>query len=443
MRCSEILHLFAQAFKTGKGYNVNCPFHKDTTPSLSCADAERNGREIVIFYCHAGCNNKQIYEWVKEKISDTSYIPPKIDYDKDFNQKGVYVCTYFYLDEKRKIRHSVLRFKDPKRFSQRGYINGEMVYSMDNIERFLYKLPELISATKKFPDCHILIPFGEKDVDNLLKLGFVATTHAGGEKKAWLDSYTNHLIDRNVVVIPDFDITGFRHAVEISEKLIDKVKTLKILILPGILKEHSDISDWLIKGNTAQSLKNLIKASPDLKPFGIEYIRENFKYAPMNYDENLQVAEQSNNLKDDYNLDGEIRQASIEYDEADNHNSVNYNSETLGINRDGLVYQNVSNQYDTDVLASNPQKEINIDKISELEFPFSDWLNERFKKAEELFQIMDGSMIGFNCKSCKDSGYVLYTDSDGEYFSGIVDGEVPQIEKCGCKFQQSAGDFNF
>jgi putative DNA primase/helicase len=45
--------------KMGKGWAACCPAHNDRDPSLSIRDGA-NGK--VLFYCHAGCDQKQVLE---------------------------------------------------------------------------------------------------------------------------------------------------------------------------------------------------------------------------------------------------------------------------------------------------------------------------------------------------------------------------------------------
>lgn len=52
---------------------------------------------------------------------------------------------------------------------------------------------------------------GEKDADNLTKIGIVATCNAGGAHK-WRQEHSRFLRGADVVVIPDNDAAGRKHA---------------------------------------------------------------------------------------------------------------------------------------------------------------------------------------------------------------------------------------
>jgi DNA primase len=114
----------------------------------------------------------------------------------------------------------------------------------------LYHLPEVLEAKEK--KRAIFLVEGEKDVDNLRALGFVATTNPGGAKK-WLNQYTDTLAGADVIVWPDNDKTGNEHRDLVCEKLHGFVATLRIMESPD---PHKDASDWILKGGaTADDIK--------------------------------------------------------------------------------------------------------------------------------------------------------------------------------------------
>ena len=74
---------------------------------------------------------------------------------------------------------------------------------------------------------------GEKDADNLSKLGLEATTIAGGAGK-WLKSYLQYFKDADLVLIPDNDVAGRKGMAKIGESVLSVVKHLRWLELPGL-----------------------------------------------------------------------------------------------------------------------------------------------------------------------------------------------------------------
>ena len=81
------------------------------------------------------------------------------------------IATYDYTDEAGKLLFQICR-KNPKSFfpARRPDGRGNWVWNVEGVPRVLYRLPELIKAQL------VCIAEGEKDCDNVAKLGFTATT---------------------------------------------------------------------------------------------------------------------------------------------------------------------------------------------------------------------------------------------------------------------------
>ena len=93
----------------------------------------------------------------------------------------------------------------------------------------LYHLPEVLEAIKKGETIYVCE--GEKDADNLRKLGLQATTNPMGAGK-WRPEYSESLTGANVVILPDKDEPGRKHAAQVAQSLIGKAKSIKVLELP-------------------------------------------------------------------------------------------------------------------------------------------------------------------------------------------------------------------
>ena len=106
-----------------------------------------------------------------------------------------------------------------------------------------------------------MIVEGEKDVENLRRMGFTATTSPMGAGK-WKASYNKYLKNKEVILIPDHDQPGYQHCQKIGQSLRGIAGNIKWLDLPD-LEEKEDISDWIEKGNSKEKLLQLIKEAPD------------------------------------------------------------------------------------------------------------------------------------------------------------------------------------
>lgn len=146
-----------------------------------------------------------------------------------------------------------------KSFRQYRFVDGKAVPGVKDIELIPYNL-DLI---KKHPAARILVVEGEKDAVNLTALGFIATTNPGGAGN-WPEYFAQHFVDRNIIILPDNDKAGKDHAQKVITNLAQVAKSIKLIPLAG-LPEKGDVSDWLKLGNTAEDLKEIILAYPEIE----------------------------------------------------------------------------------------------------------------------------------------------------------------------------------
>jgi len=83
-------------------------------------------------------------------------------------------------------------------------------------------------------------------------LGFAATCNVGGAGK-WQTSYNASLKDRDVIIIPDGDEPGRKHAEDVAANLKGHAKSIKTIQLP-----EKDLSAWVEAGGTADDLKRIM-----------------------------------------------------------------------------------------------------------------------------------------------------------------------------------------
>jgi putative DNA primase/helicase len=170
--------------------------------------------------------------------------------------KGKVVATYRYVDARGALLFEVVRFA-PKTFRQRRPDGrGGWVWSLGDTRRVLYRLPELLAAD---PGTTVFVVEGERDVASLEALGLRATTNAGGAGK-WRPEYSEALRDRRVVILPDNDEAGRKHADQVARALAGVAASVKVVELPG-LPPKGDVSDWIASGGTAELLLALAEAA--------------------------------------------------------------------------------------------------------------------------------------------------------------------------------------
>jgi len=135
----------------------------------------------------------------------------------------------------------------------------------DKLEPPLYNLPDVCEAISKNET--VFIVEGEKDADNLTNLGFASTTSSMGAGK-WQSAHTGCLKSSNrVVILPDKDQQGLKHAAQVAEELYSQGIEVKLLELPNLNGTAiKDISDWIEAGGTELELRELVENCSIWKP---------------------------------------------------------------------------------------------------------------------------------------------------------------------------------
>ena len=174
------------------------------------------------------------------------------------------IATYDYADAEGKLLYQVVRY-DPKDFRQRKPDGaGGWVWNLKGIKPVLYRLPEVKKTITEGRTVYICE--GERDCDNLAKIGLTATTNSGGAEK-WRTEYGEVLAGASVVIIPDRDAPGQRHAAKVDASLHGKAKSIKMLELPDRDGHQvKDVSDWLAASGTLSELEQLVSQAPEWTP---------------------------------------------------------------------------------------------------------------------------------------------------------------------------------
>jgi hypothetical protein len=241
----------------GDGWEACCPAHEDKKPSLGVAVGD-DGR--VLLCCQAGCPVEAIVKALGLTMADL--------FPGESNGKPRIIAEYDYRDEAGVLRYQTVRFC-PKDFRQRRPDSkGGWIWNLKGVGRLLYRLPELLASpiTEPVFGCE-----GEKDVDNLRRLGLVATCNPLGAGK-WLKCFNEVLRGRRVVLLPDNDEPGRLHMEDVRRQLDGVASSVAIVNLPD-LPPKGDVSDWLDQGGTkhgllemAQAAENRPAAGPGHKP---------------------------------------------------------------------------------------------------------------------------------------------------------------------------------
>lgn len=264
---------FPEQTPDGKGHRVLCPAHNDHDPSLYVQDA---GDKLLIT-CRAGCDTSHVLELAGIPMRELfeSYWHYNGDQPKGAQEGSVKgkkppfgkikdVYDYENLDgtlayQSLRDEHKNFRLRRPKPGHRDPGEPMAWINNIDGVTPLLFKLPEISFAVSR--GLRIYVVEGEKDVLTLRNLGLVATTNHGGAGK-WGDAHSDQIKGaREVVILPDNDDPGRKHARDVRRAISGKVDRVKILELSG-LPPKGDASDWIAQGHTKEELEALADNPP-------------------------------------------------------------------------------------------------------------------------------------------------------------------------------------
>jgi putative DNA primase/helicase len=260
MNIDDIINKLQGVKKQGDGYIALCPAHDDNKQSLSIKTAEDGA---ILVHCHAGCSAQSIVSALRITMKDL--FPSNGKSDNNI------IATYNYHDAEGNLIYQVIR-REGKGFTQcRPDGHGGQIWNLKGITPTIYHLPDVMKAIQEGQT--IYIPEGEKDCNSLYDIGLVATTNNGGAGK-WRDNLSEYLKNANVVILPDNDDPGRKHAQQVADSLKGIASSVKVLELPG-LKEKGDITDWLRQDGTCERLLELAIDAPEWEQFEIDGLVSN------------------------------------------------------------------------------------------------------------------------------------------------------------------------
>lgn len=243
----------------GEWRDARCIFHDDRSRSFTF-NVNSGG-----WKCQAGCGTGGLPE-----LAERTKVPfPRSGGSAAPAPKAEQVLerTYDYKDEQGNLVYQVMRYKkgDSKTFRQRHPDGaGGWIWKMDGVRVLPYRLPELLAAAAAEQKALAFVVEGEKDVDNLLALGVSATSNHGGAGK-WKAEHAKALAGRRVVILPDNDAPGRKHAEQVAASLQGLALEVRVLELPD-LPAKGDVSDWLAAGGTRERLLEAAGLAPLWEP---------------------------------------------------------------------------------------------------------------------------------------------------------------------------------
>ncbi len=262
MKLEDLLQLLDSPKQSGKEWVARCPAHDDSKASLSVTESDDGSR--ILLKCFAGCETTAIVQALGIKMHDLFTKSKPAILEQSENNRVV--AEYGYTDAGGSLLYQVVRY-EPKDFRQRQPDGkGGWSWNMKGVKRVLYRLVQVNSAIAA--GMPVFIVEGEKDVHSLESIGLTATTNAGGAAK-WEARFSDSLQGADVIILPDNDGPGRKHAELVANALCGIAKSVRVLELPG-LSEKGDVSDWLAAGGTEEDLLSLVEAASEWIPTAAE-----------------------------------------------------------------------------------------------------------------------------------------------------------------------------
>lgn len=256
----NVLQHFQIARRQGERAQCRCPAHPDKQASLTVT----KGRKGILLHCHAGCQLNDILMAAELEKKDLFY--------DDSSNRGIDWKKYIESREKRKIEATydyVSSVTGSYLFTKVRLQGKKMLYGILDNNRFTYGLRgqnrkqlkaiygSVESIKKAIQEGRpIFVPEGEKDVNTLIKQGYIAFTY--GSTNDWKSDFAEILKGANVIILGDNDEPGKAVAQRIYDDLQGIAKSRKVVV-PMPDQPKADITDFFEAGHTKEEFENLIK----------------------------------------------------------------------------------------------------------------------------------------------------------------------------------------
>lgn len=248
MDIKEFLTYFDGVKRVGDEYQCKCPSHRDDKASLSVT--KKNGTTLL--KCHAGCDPIDIihavgfdsFAQIDGKIIEEDILPKwKEDLEAEYKYYSAYTNEYLY--SKLRYKGKVIRYG---RTDGPEFINGKGENKHD-----IYNVNKMLAAIEEgYP---VYYAEGEKDCDNLAKLGYVCVTSGGVSD--WNSKYAKYFKGATLTIFADNDKPGLEHAKRVMRDVKEFCWACRIVTPSDI--EKGDISDVIEPLTSNEQKREIIR----------------------------------------------------------------------------------------------------------------------------------------------------------------------------------------
>lgn len=166
---------------------------------------------------------------------------------RDATGKILYIKTKHHKPDGEKF---FVYYENTKDNAPEGYLSG-----LENVKQTLYRLNIINSLSVGQLVC---IAEGEKDVETLEDLGFIATTSGGSD--SWKKEFSEYFKGLDVVIFPDMDEKGEKYANNILNDIKGIAESVRMVTLPT-----NDITEYVEKFQaTKENIEQLINDAVQL-----------------------------------------------------------------------------------------------------------------------------------------------------------------------------------
>ena len=252
---------------TGKNGTGAFTFYPETN-SYKCFSCGRYGD---IFSLYAEMNNlsqTSDFPVIVDELSKKYHLPSS-DYvnTQNYSNSSTWVQLRSHLYQNMKGENIAVKtiYKKPdgsKTARWEHYENNTLVKGLNGLQMPLYHICNLTDNTKP-----VFIVEGEKDVETMEKLGYIATTSPNGADSKWKKSYTEYIKNFDVIILADNDEVGLKYATNIAESIIKTANSVKLVPSQALYKplqpkgDISDIVDCIGSENTIKLIEYILNSN--------------------------------------------------------------------------------------------------------------------------------------------------------------------------------------
>jgi hypothetical protein len=256
-----LLHGKISRDKNGRDV-IRCPGPDHSRDDLSLSvwvdDDEPDGFGVLSF-SEKDQDIPRLRDWVRKQIGLPDWKPNGKANGHGGKPKDPIVAKYTYEDETGAAVLIVNRTKAKKFYQQHLDEHAQWAWGgIPERAKVPFRLGDVLEAIAL--DRTIFIAEGEKGALSMIERGLTATCSPGGAGK-WPEHFKKWFHGARIVILPDNDIPGRKHAEKVFENLQDVAASIKIIHLPNLIP-GGDVWDYLHSGGDPAGIEDLPVGPP-------------------------------------------------------------------------------------------------------------------------------------------------------------------------------------